>query len=374
MDFQRISASSEIHIRIPLHFRERGRLRRQESRRDRDPPARRGGGGLPAEGIFPEYVEVDMSALDIGESVHLSELALPEGVRLLALAQNPDNDPPIVSVQHPQKLAGEGEAPAEEDASEAQASRDRAKADPARPLGCALPAFHRARQSRGPLRGDPPQRGRVAARPCGPALRLQDSGRWPAASERWRMPRSGGRGVRLFRPGTIHERQRQGSGGGSRVLQGPGRADPHRAHDEIDPAGRHGAPEARPGGHGGHNGLRDVVPCLGGSGFSRIRIGVGASREQGAGHRPRPRPPATGRARRDRPGRLERVMEDVERIVEGDLEGRDEHLAPERRPQRRSAARSPLTPRGSARAPDYDPLWNCRRSASTRAGSRRSPE
>ena len=77
-------------------------------------------GCLPKD--LPEYVEVDMSALDIGESVHLSELALPEGVRLLALAQNPDNDPPIVSVQHPQKLAGEGEAPAEEDASEAQAS------------------------------------------------------------------------------------------------------------------------------------------------------------------------------------------------------------------------------------------------------------
>ena len=123
MDFQRISASSEIHMRVPLHFV------------NEDVCAGKKAGGIVTHLLvevevgclpkdLPEYVEVDMAALGIGESVHLSELALPEGVRLMALAQNPDNDPPIVSVQHPQKLAdeGEGEAPAEEDASEAQAS------------------------------------------------------------------------------------------------------------------------------------------------------------------------------------------------------------------------------------------------------------
>ena len=123
MDFQRISASSENHMRVPLHFV------------NEDVCAGKKAGGIVTHLLvevevgclpkdLPEYVEVDMAALGIGESVHLSELALPEGVRLMALAQNPDNDPPIVSVQHPQKLAdeGEGEAPAEEDASEAQAS------------------------------------------------------------------------------------------------------------------------------------------------------------------------------------------------------------------------------------------------------------
>ena len=123
MDFQRISASSEIHMRVPLHFV------------NEDVCAGKKAGGIVTHLLvevevgclpkdLPEYVEVDMAALGIGESVHLSELALPEGVRLMAIAQNPDNDPPIVSVQHPQKLAdeGEGEAPAEEDAPEAQAS------------------------------------------------------------------------------------------------------------------------------------------------------------------------------------------------------------------------------------------------------------
>ena len=45
-----------------------------------------------------------MASLDVGDSVHLSELDIPEGVHVMALVHNPDNDQPVVSVQHPQKL------------------------------------------------------------------------------------------------------------------------------------------------------------------------------------------------------------------------------------------------------------------------------
>ncbi len=52
-------------------------------------------------------------------------------------------------------------------------------------------------------------------------------------------------------------------------------------HDEIDlPAGS--VRLKRGGGHGGHNGLRDIIAALGSRDFARIRIGVGhpgASRE-----------------------------------------------------------------------------------------------
>jgi peptidyl-tRNA hydrolase, PTH1 family len=46
------------------------------------------------------------------------------------------------------------------------------------------------------------------------------------------------------------------------------------AHDELDlPPGtaryKHG------GGHGGHNGLRDIISALGDKGFNRLRIGIG---------------------------------------------------------------------------------------------------
>ncbi len=46
------------------------------------------------------------------------------------------------------------------------------------------------------------------------------------------------------------------------------------AHDEIDlPPGT--VRLKRGGGHGGHNGLRDIIPQLGSSDFARLRIGVG---------------------------------------------------------------------------------------------------
>ena len=122
MDFQRISASSEIHMHVPLHFVN-----------EEDCPGKRAGGivthllvevevgCLPKD--LPEYIEVDMASLDVGDSVHLSELVLPPGVHIMTLAHNPDNDQPIVSVQHPQKLEVEEIAGDEEpDAMEAPAA------------------------------------------------------------------------------------------------------------------------------------------------------------------------------------------------------------------------------------------------------------
>ena len=128
----------------------------------------------------------------------------------------------------------------------------------------------------------------------------------------------GGTRVRLFRPDTFMNH----SGRAVAAVAGFYKVPAERiliAHDEIDlPAGT--VRLKRGGGHGGHNGLRDVVPCLGGAGFSRIRIGVGhpGSRERVVGH-VLDRPPPAERAAIDQA--IERVMEDVERIVGGDLEG-----------------------------------------------------
>ena len=59
---------------------------------------------------LPEYIEVDMSQMDIGDSLHLSELAMPPGVTLLAIAQDPEHDQPVVAIQHSQKFDEEEEA------------------------------------------------------------------------------------------------------------------------------------------------------------------------------------------------------------------------------------------------------------------------
>lgn len=103
VDLQRVSSTEELHMRVPLHFMN-----------EEDSPGRRHGGVishlmvdveigcLPRD--LPEYIEVDMSGLDVGVSLHLSELVMPERVRLMALVHDPDNDQPVVTVQHPQKL------------------------------------------------------------------------------------------------------------------------------------------------------------------------------------------------------------------------------------------------------------------------------
>lgn len=56
-------------------------------------------------------------------------------------------------------------------------------------------------------------------------------------------------------------------------------------HDELDlPPGQ--ARLKREGGHGGHNGLRDLIAHLGGRDFPRLRLGIGhpGSREQVTGY------------------------------------------------------------------------------------------
>ena len=124
--------------------------------------------------------------------------------------------------------------------------------------------------------------------------------------------------VRLFRPDTFMNH----SGRAVAAVAGFYKVPMERiliAHDEIDlPAGT--VRLKRGGGHGGHNGLRDVVPQLAGSGFSRIRIGVGhpGHRDRVIGHVLDRPPPAE---RSEIVNAIDRVVDDIARIAGGDLEG-----------------------------------------------------
>ena len=128
----------------------------------------------------------------------------------------------------------------------------------------------------------------------------------------------GGVRMRLFRPDTFMNH----SGRAVAAAAGFYKIPVERiliAHDEIDlPPGT--VRLKRGGGHGGHNGLRDVVPQLADSGFSRIRVGVGHP-----GHKDRvvgyvlDRPPAAERSEID--GAIDRVVDELARIARGDLEG-----------------------------------------------------
>ena len=78
---------------------------------------------------LPEYIEVDVEALDIGDSIFLSALNLPKGVEIPSLALGEDRDQVVVSVAEAKILEieteivepeeGEGGEEASEDEGEA---------------------------------------------------------------------------------------------------------------------------------------------------------------------------------------------------------------------------------------------------------------
>ena len=74
---------------------------------------------LPA--LLPEYFEVDVAEMELGDTVHLSDLVVPEGVQIPALALGEDHDQPVVSVEASRVMAEEdteeaaGEEKPEED-------------------------------------------------------------------------------------------------------------------------------------------------------------------------------------------------------------------------------------------------------------------
>ncbi|QJD30746.1 50S ribosomal protein L25/general stress protein Ctc [Methylococcus geothermalis] len=110
MDFLRVNAADKIRVHVPLHFIN------QES----SVGVKRG--GVVSHSMvdvevhcfskdLPEYIEVDLAQLDIGDIVHLSDLKLPAGVEIHALTQGAGHDLPVVSVHAPRTAeSGEGEA------------------------------------------------------------------------------------------------------------------------------------------------------------------------------------------------------------------------------------------------------------------------
>lgn len=119
-DFQRVRADVEITVNVPLHFindekcvgvkQEGGNLLRNMNELEIS--------CLPKD--LPEYIEVDVIDLDIGDSLHISDIKLPAGVTSVELSHGEEHDLPVVAVQAPRSEAeveeaeGEVEAPAAE--------------------------------------------------------------------------------------------------------------------------------------------------------------------------------------------------------------------------------------------------------------------
>jgi len=124
VDFQRVDATQKLHIKVPLHF----------INEEIAPGVKTGGGKishvmtelditcLPKD--LPGFIEVDLGALTLGHSFHVSELKLPKGVELAAHGSH-TAEAVVATVQVPR---GAVEAAAAAEAAEPAAAAPAAKA------------------------------------------------------------------------------------------------------------------------------------------------------------------------------------------------------------------------------------------------------
>ncbi len=120
LDFQRIVAGEKIRVHVPLHLKGESQA----------PGVKTGGGVvshmmnevevscLPAD--LPEYLELDISALEVDDALHLSHIPLPNGVEIVALQHGEDHDQPVVAIHRPrvEKLDDEADEAADDEADE----------------------------------------------------------------------------------------------------------------------------------------------------------------------------------------------------------------------------------------------------------------
>ncbi|MES3040464.1 MAG: 50S ribosomal protein L25/general stress protein Ctc [Pseudomonadota bacterium] len=97
-DFLRVDAAQKLTMKVPLHF----------INQDTCVGVKLEGGEIThfnseveiacLPGNLPEYITVDMLAVHIGTTLHLSDLQLPAGVEIPVLALGHDHDQPVANV------------------------------------------------------------------------------------------------------------------------------------------------------------------------------------------------------------------------------------------------------------------------------------
>lgn len=113
-DFFRVSKDHKLNIKVPLHYVNEDKCLGIKT-----------DGGMLIRSInevevsclpehIPAYIEVDIAELRLGEHLHLSNIAWPEGVESVALSHGEEHDLSLVTIAE-QRVAEEAEQqPAEE--------------------------------------------------------------------------------------------------------------------------------------------------------------------------------------------------------------------------------------------------------------------
>lgn len=97
-DFMRVSETEKLTMHVPLHFLNETAC----------VGVKQGGGVVSHQMVeieirclpkdLPEYIAVDLINLQLGQMIHLSELQLPAGVEIPALAHGAEHDLPVVTI------------------------------------------------------------------------------------------------------------------------------------------------------------------------------------------------------------------------------------------------------------------------------------
>ena len=116
VDFLRVDASKAVHTNVPVHFINEATA-----------PAIKVQGGhaehhvneievscLPSQ--LPEFIEVDLTNVELGQTLHLSDITLPEGVSSFELAKGESHDLAVVTIKAAKGKAAEETADEESDA------------------------------------------------------------------------------------------------------------------------------------------------------------------------------------------------------------------------------------------------------------------
>jgi len=121
VDFMRVDMNEKIRMHVPLHF----------TNEETAPGVKLEGGRVSHQineveivclpGSLPEYIEVDLGALKVGDLVHMSDIKLPDGVELVELMHGDEHDQSIASVQKARVASDEDEEASEEAEPEAAA-------------------------------------------------------------------------------------------------------------------------------------------------------------------------------------------------------------------------------------------------------------
>ena len=123
LDFQRVDANQTLRAKVPLHF----------LNQDTSPAGKTAGvlvlhelnevevSCLPKD--LPEFIEIDLGALALGDIIHLSDLKLPAGVALPELKLGKEHDVAVVIAKHGREDVAEDAAPGAADVPAAKVSK-----------------------------------------------------------------------------------------------------------------------------------------------------------------------------------------------------------------------------------------------------------